>query len=95
MFKVEIKKDEVLTHGTQFETQAECEAWYQDNLVAFPEGHVVSYEDVTAKLLADKQKSEGLSYLASTDWYVVRKAETGKEIPEEILKLRAEARLKI
>lgn len=38
-------------------------------------------------------KAEALAYLASTDWYVTRKAETGVEIPEEVSRLRAEARL--
>ncbi len=31
-------------------------------------------------------------YLASTDWYAVRKSETGVDIPEEILSARAAAR---
>lgn len=32
------------------------------------------------------------NYLASTDWYVMRKLETGVEIPEDILNLRQTAR---
>ena len=31
-------------------------------------------------------------YLSETDWYVYRKAETGKEIPSDILDKRAQAR---
>jgi|8_EtaG_2_1085327.scaffolds.fasta_scaffold40966_2 hypothetical protein len=31
-------------------------------------------------------------YLSETDWYVYRKAETGKEIPSDILDARAKAR---
>ena len=31
-------------------------------------------------------------YLISTDWYVTRQAETGKEVPADILTKRAEAR---
>lgn len=34
-------------------------------------------------------------YLAETDWYVIRKTETGEEIPQEILDLRAQARLSV
>lgn len=49
-------------------------------------------EEVAAELAAHT-KAEALAYLASTDWYVTRKAETGVEIPEEVSKLRAEARL--
>lgn len=35
---------------------------------------------------------EALAYLASTDWYVIRKQETGVEIPADILAKRQEAR---
>lgn len=34
-------------------------------------------------------------YLAETDWYVIRRTETGDEIPQEILDRRAAARLSI
>ena len=34
-------------------------------------------------------------YLAETDWYVTRKAETGKAIPDDILTKREEARAKV
>ena len=61
---------------------AECESKF-----VYP-----SDEEVAAELAAHT-KAEALAYLASTDWYVTRKAETGVEIPEEVSKLRAEARL--
>lgn len=51
-----------------------------------------SDEEIAAELAAHT-KAEALAYLASTDWYVTRKAETGVEIPEEVSRLRAEARL--
>jgi len=35
---------------------------------------------------------ESLQYLAETDWYVTRKYETGKAIPQEILTKRQTAR---
>jgi len=38
---------------------------------------------------------EALSYLSSTDWYVVRKFETGAAIPQDVLIKRAEARAAI
>lgn len=38
---------------------------------------------------------EARAYLHSTGWYVERFAETGKEIPPEIKKLRQEARERI
>ena len=36
--------------------------------------------------------SEAKSYLISTDWYITRFIETGKEIPEDIKLKREEAR---
>lgn len=36
-----------------------------------------------------------LQYLASTDWYVVRKAETGEAVPQAILDARVAARIRI
>lgn len=37
-------------------------------------------------------KSEAQAYLNATDWYVVRFAETGVAVPEEVTAKRAEAR---
>lgn len=68
--------------GEYEELIAECE-----NKFVHP-----SDEEVAAELAAHT-KAEALAYLANTDWYVTRKAETGVEIPEEVSRLRAEARL--
>ena len=35
------------------------------------------------------------SYLSATDWYVIRNFETGKDIPVEVKKARADARAEI
>lgn len=49
--------------------------------------------------LAAKEQSrindEALSYLAKTDWYVIRQQETGVNIPQDVLTARAEARQRI
>lgn len=75
-----------------------------DEIVKDSEGNIVEvishpaeYSVVEEEFdpLALHKKSEALTYLASTDWYVVRKAETGKEIPQEIVEKRAEARLQL
>ena len=42
-----------------------------------------------------KINDESLSYLKSTDWYVVRMSETNVKVPENILKARASARAAI
>lgn len=38
-------------------------------------------------------KKRARQYLAETDWYVTRKAETGTAIPDDVLTKRAQARL--
>lgn len=38
-------------------------------------------------------KKHARQYLAETDWYVTRKAETGTAIPDDVLTKRAQARL--
>lgn len=40
----------------------------------------------------EQKNNEARAYLASTDWYVVRKQETGVDIPQTILDARQEAR---
>ena len=47
------------------------------------------------KQAQDAINSEALAYLASTDWYIVREAESGVVCPDEIKELRAEARANI
>ena len=39
------------------------------------------------------KKIEARNYLNETDWYVSRKAETGVDIPADVLEKRAQARL--
>ena len=52
---------------------------------------------LTAEQILDGQnvskRTEALNYLKNTDWYAQRKAETGKEIPTDVLSKRAQARL--
>jgi hypothetical protein len=43
--------------------------------------------------LSEIAEMEG--YLASTDWYAVRFAETGQIVPETVLEKRADARARI
>ena len=50
-------------------------------------------EDQIAQAAAMQAKGDALQYLADTDWYATRKAETGAEIPDDVLALRAQARI--
>ena len=45
-----------------------------------------------AQIEQEAINAENLAYLASTDWYIVRKQETGAEVPTEVLVKRQEAR---
>lgn len=49
---------------------------------------IVTQEDIEKEIY----RSEAVLYLKSTDWYVIRKFETGKEIPDDIVTKRNEAR---
>ena len=40
-----------------------------------------------------RKKISAIQYLKDTDWYATRYAETGTEIPEEVLTKRAQARI--
>jgi len=52
---------------------------------------------ITAEMLENDLKrvkaDEGKQYLERTDWYVARKTETGKAIPDDILTKRTQARI--
>lgn len=56
-------------------------------------------DEGSAGLKAEKPQSvinaEARSYLFSTDWYVIRKQETGESIPEEVLAERARRRAEV
>ena len=46
----------------------------------------------TEEQLKQQEISEAKEYLASTDWYFARLAETGEEVPSEVLIKRGESR---
>ena len=41
---------------------------------------------------AESKRSEARAYLIRTDWMILRYAETGTEVPQEVLQERANAR---
>lgn len=49
----------------------------------------------TGEYISENELSSLQNYLKSTDWYVVRKMETGKEIPKDVLSQRSKTREKI
>ena len=60
---------------------------------------VLERQEPTAEEIANNlvamQNYDARKYLDETDWYVTRKAETGKAIPDDILTKRQEARDKV
>ena len=56
---------------------------------------IVEQDKLETQEAQDKINAEARAYLASTDWYIIRKQETGEEIPQEVLNARAEARAKV
>ena len=63
-------------------------------------GYITAWEanapDAVAEPTAQEvTNGESMAYLASTDWYASRKADTGEAIPSDIAALRAEARAAI
>lgn len=61
----------------------------------FAAEYTVEISDVTAEVAQKATNEQARKYLASTDWYVIRKEETGTAIPQEILDARASARASI
>jgi hypothetical protein len=62
------------------------------------EGNTPDPEYTDAKIAANAQQEinqENLAYLDSTDWYVIRHADSGEAVPIEISEARAAARLLI
>ena len=49
-------------------------------------------EEVAEPTAQEVINAESMAYLASTDWYASRKADTGEAIPSDIAALRAAAR---
>jgi hypothetical protein len=52
-------------------------------------------EEVAEPTAQEVTNAESIAYLASTDWYASRKADTGEAIPSDIAALRAAARAAI
>lgn len=56
-------------------------------------GEIAPYvEPEPATPTPEQLAAEARAYLASTDWYVVRRSETGEPIPQDVMDKRAAAR---
>lgn len=59
------------------------------------EAYLLANPEPTPEEIQKNKNIEMRRYLDSTDWYVIRHAETGVEIPQDILDARSAARLAI
>jgi len=78
-----------MTEKTQFEID-----YFNANGV-YPiteHGGVDLTEEQVAEATIMTNKFNAKQYLKKTDWYVTRKAETGQDIPDDVLQKRTEAR---
>ena len=66
----------------------EVQEWIAEGNTPDPE---YTDEEIAANAQAEINQ-ENLAYLADTDWYVIRKSDSGEPIPAKIKKARAKAR---
>tara|TARA_R110002096_G_scaffold277791_1_gene471799 strand:- start:165 stop:497 length:333 start_codon:yes stop_codon:yes gene_type:complete len=69
-----------------------------DVLAWIAAGNTPEPEFTDAEIAANAQEevnATSRAYLASTDWYITRQAETGVAVPDDVTTTRAEARLAI
>lgn len=53
---------------------------------------IVDINTPTEEQVLEQKIAEAQAYLNSTDWYYARKAETGEDVPVEVVAKRVEAR---
>lgn len=58
-----------------------------------PLSYTIETEDLTSKISKTAAEKEARDFLISTDWYIIRQADTGVLCPQEIKDARAAARL--
>lgn len=95
MFKIIVKDGNVITNINELETEQKCIEWFNSARSRLPLNCTYEIINITAEVEQAKINAECLKYLADTDWYVIRAADEGVQIPEEIRIKRAECRRKI
>ena len=67
-------------------------SWYY---TAIPATSAEPVSAPTPEEIRQQKNTEARAYLTSTDWYIIRKMETGTAVPEDILIARQAARANI
>ena len=86
MYKNKIRSDEMCMDAN------DCRKYTKEEQEAEVERHIDSITVDTELTTQMAQNHQARKILADTDWYVVRKMETGKEIPDDIIDIRMKAR---
>ena len=95
---VKIQGDGWLVNGSMSVPNAGGNSDYHDVQDWIAEGNTPDPEFTDAEIADNAQQEinqENLAYLADTDWYVIRKADTGMAVPSDIADARAVARAAI
>jgi len=93
-----LQGDGWLVNGTMCVPNDPANTDCADVLAWIEEGNTPSPEFTDAEIAANTQaetNATNQAYLASTDWYASRKAETGEAIPDDVTTARAAARAAI
>lgn len=88
MENMQTTKEITITHGNGSVQTITVPIDFDESLL----GPISISEEELNSALTKRQIEDHLKFLAETDWYVSRKAETGVDIPEEVLVKRQEAR---
>lgn len=77
--------------------QEQIDLGLADDKVALTDAEAEAHKNPvpTAEQLQAQINTEARTYLASTDWYVIRLQETGEAVPVDVLADRAAARSRV
>lgn len=72
MYKIEIKYNNEVPHEAIFNTEEECNSWYERTKNSFPKNHTHNTRDISAELLLKKESEDAKLFLNTTDYKVLR-----------------------
>jgi len=78
-----------------YESDGSQDAYIKDGLVPISDADLVILRTPTTTELQSQANAKAQAYLASTDWMVLRQADSGEVMPNNIKDARAAARLEI
>ena len=87
--------DPVTKEVYAYESDGSQDEFIKDGLVPISDADLVILRAPTAATLQSQANAKAQAYLASTDWMVLRQADSGEVMPNNIKDARAAARLEI